>query len=285
MPAIGQSGAPAFRKYTLRDGLLPDRLKVASIHVGHTVPFWGPALVEMLPHGALGNVADTAGTAGTACLGQRRHARPHLVRLAARRGIHNPGLAGVDDPFDFVLPQRPDLGPVPGRAVIALEVALARLEMQRSRTRLTLTAIAKRCPRLRVVRILRRRRRPARTSPHGLPSARSPSARTGCPRRCGSSSEHDGRWFDLLRTGAPQLGFASRDEALADRTFHLHCVRRMFEQIDVFVFTLGPTECWQNAESGHSDPVCPGTVRGTCQPGLHRFHNFSCTEWWPISRR
>ena len=90
--------------------------------------------------------------------------------------------------------------------------------------------------------------------------------------------EQEGRWFDLLRPGVPLQGFASRDEALADRAYHLHCVRRMFEQVDVFVFTLGLTECWQNAASGHSYPVCPGTVRGRYQADLHRFHNFSCTE-------
>lgn len=90
--------------------------------------------------------------------------------------------------------------------------------------------------------------------------------------------EADGRWFDLLRPGVPAQGFASRDEALADRAYHLHCVRRMFEQIDVFVFTLGLTECWLNVETGHAYPVCPGTVRGSFQADLHRFHNFSCTE-------
>lgn len=86
------------------------------------------------------------------------------------------------------------------------------------------------------------------------------------------------RWFDLLRPGIAKQGFSSRDEAVADRAYHLHCVRRMFETIDVFVFTLGLTEAWQHAEAGHTYPVCPGTVRGTHLEGVHRFHNFRHAE-------
>ena len=91
-------------------------------------------------------------------------------------------------------------------------------------------------------------------------------------------AEHDGRWFDLLRPGVPRDGFASREEAVADRAHHLHSVRRMFETIDVFVFTLGLTEAWRHAAAGHTYPVCPGTVRGRFDAELHRFHNFSCSE-------
>lgn len=90
--------------------------------------------------------------------------------------------------------------------------------------------------------------------------------------------EEDQRWFDLLRPGILSKGFGSREEALADRGYHLHCVRRMFETTDVFVLTLGLTECWQNVSLGYTYPVCPGTVRGSYQPAEHRFHNFSCTE-------
>lgn len=91
-------------------------------------------------------------------------------------------------------------------------------------------------------------------------------------------AEHDGRWFDLLRPGVPKTGFASLAEARADRSHHLHCVRRMFETVDVFVFTLGLTEAWQHAASGHTYPVCPGTARGRFDPALHRFHNFGVAE-------
>ncbi|MBC7597988.1 MAG: GSCFA domain-containing protein [Polaromonas sp.] len=90
--------------------------------------------------------------------------------------------------------------------------------------------------------------------------------------------EEDGRWFDLLRPSVSKQGFATREEAIADRVHHLHCVRRMFESIDVFVFTLGLTECWQHADLGHTYPACPGTVRGIYDTNHHRFHNFGLTE-------
>lgn len=90
--------------------------------------------------------------------------------------------------------------------------------------------------------------------------------------------EEDGRWFDLLRPSVSKYGFASREEAIADRVHHLHCVRNMFKNIDVFVFTLGLTECWQHAELGHTYPACPGTIRGSYHADQHRFHNFGFAE-------
>ena len=91
-------------------------------------------------------------------------------------------------------------------------------------------------------------------------------------------AEEGGRWFDLLRPGVLKQGFASYQEAVADRAYHLRCVRRMFESIDVFVFTLGLTECWQHVALGHTYPVCPGTVRGTSDADQHRFRNFRLAE-------
>ena len=150
VPAIGQGQAPAFRECALRDGVLPDRLRVASIHVGHTVPFWGPALVEMLPQGPLGIAAGFQAL----LTGANTDATCHTLFVSLRgEEYFNLGLAGVDDPFDFVLPQRPDLALLPGHAVIPLDVIQAQLDQQLARTLLTLTAIAKLCPRLQVVRI------------------------------------------------------------------------------------------------------------------------------------
>ena len=52
----------------------------------------------------------------------------------------------------------------------------------------------------------------------------------------------------------------------------------MFETTDVFVFTLGLTECWFNTQGGHTYPVCPGTARGTYVPELHQFRNLTYPE-------
>lgn len=85
--------------------------------------------------------------------------------------------------------------------------------------------------------------------------------------------EQDGHWYDLLRPNVQKGGYSSLAEARADRVYHLACVRTMFETADVFIFTLGLTECWYNARHGHTYPACPGTVRGTYEPQLHLFRN------------
>ncbi len=90
--------------------------------------------------------------------------------------------------------------------------------------------------------------------------------------------EDRGRWFDLLRPNAIKQGFSSLTEARADRAYHLGRVRLMFETTEVFVFTLGLTECWFNAETGHTYPACPGTVKGSYHPTLHQFRNLGFAE-------
>lgn len=90
--------------------------------------------------------------------------------------------------------------------------------------------------------------------------------------------EQDGRVYDLLRPNAIPDGFPGIEEARADRRYHLECVKKLFETTDVFVFTLGLTECWYNATGGHTYPVCPGTARGTYIPEIHRFRNLTFME-------
>ena len=91
-------------------------------------------------------------------------------------------------------------------------------------------------------------------------------------------AEAGGRWFDLLRPNVEKNGYACREEACADRAYHLSRVRVMFETANVFIFTLGLTESWFNVRSGHTYPACPGTVRGDYDPALHQFRNFTCAE-------
>jgi hypothetical protein len=86
------------------------------------------------------------------------------------------------------------------------------------------------------------------------------------------------RVYDLLRPNVLVGGFASMEEALADRVFHLRKVREMFEQTDVFVFTLGLTESWYHSTSDHTYPVCPGTARGEYDASFHRFRNLTHSE-------
>lgn len=87
--------------------------------------------------------------------------------------------------------------------------------------------------------------------------------------------EEGGRWFDLMRPGIQKSGYASLNEAIADRSYHMSRVKEMFVNSDVFIFTLGLTECWRNSTFGHTYPVCPGTVRGKFDPELHLFDNLN----------
>jgi hypothetical protein len=90
--------------------------------------------------------------------------------------------------------------------------------------------------------------------------------------------DHEGRYYDLLRPYAIPSGFSSREEAQADRYFHLTKVRQMFDQSDVFILTLGLTEIWYNVQNRYCYPTCPGTARGKYRSETHQFHNLSYAE-------
>lgn len=88
----------------------------------------------------------------------------------------------------------------------------------------------------------------------------------------------NGRFVDPLRPTIEPNGFSSLPELEADRRQHLTSVRRMFEELDVFVFTLGLTEAWIDSVDGSVFPVCPGVAGGEFDPDRHIFHNFSVSE-------
>ena len=64
----------------------------------------------------------------------------------------------------------------------------------------------------------------------------------------------------------------------ADRKQHLAAVRRMFEELEVFIFTLGLTECWRSREDGAVFPLCPGVEGGTFDPARHEFYNQTVSD-------
>lgn len=88
----------------------------------------------------------------------------------------------------------------------------------------------------------------------------------------------NGRFVDPLRPTIEPNGFSSLSELEADRVQHLASVRKMFEELDVFVFTLGLTEAWIDKHDGTVFPICPGVAGGTFDPDRHMFHNFSVSE-------
>jgi hypothetical protein len=88
----------------------------------------------------------------------------------------------------------------------------------------------------------------------------------------------DGRFVDALRPQVAPDGLASEEEVRAERRTHLAAVRRMFEQCDVFVFTLGLTETWRSRIDGTVYPLAPGVAGGSPDPARHEFVNLDVRD-------
>jgi len=87
-----------------------------------------------------------------------------------------------------------------------------------------------------------------------------------------------GRVCDPFRPRIEPDGFTSLQELRQDRARHLKAVRDMFEQLDVFVFTLGLTECWISKQDGAAFPLAPGVAGGRFDPSRHAFVNLGAEE-------
>ncbi len=106
-------------------------------------------------------------------------------------------------------------------------------------------------------------------------------------KRSGSSQawqRPDGRYVDPLRQQVEPNGFATAECVVRDRARHLQCVRGMFEQSDVFIFTLGLTEAWRSRVDGTVFSAAPGVVGDTFDPNCHEFVNFSLEETYAALR-
>lgn len=88
----------------------------------------------------------------------------------------------------------------------------------------------------------------------------------------------DGRYADPFRPTIQPGGFSSLAELEIDRAQHLAQVRRMFEELDYFVFTLGLTECWFDRATGAALPICPGVSGGEYSDDTTGFVNLSVAE-------
>ncbi|QIK78085.1 GSCFA domain-containing protein [Sphingomonas piscis] len=80
-------------------------------------------------------------------------------------------------------------------------------------------------------------------------------------------------FLDPFRPTTQPGGYISLAELKADRKQHLAAVREMFEKLDVFVFTLGLTECWRTRSDGAVFPICPGVEGGKFDPRRYEFYN------------
>ncbi|WP_119307345.1 GSCFA domain-containing protein [Cohaesibacter haloalkalitolerans] len=96
--------------------------------------------------------------------------------------------------------------------------------------------------------------------------------------------KHESVWkkgdafFDPYRPNIFPQGFATELAVKEERGRHLACVRQIFEQSDIFVFTLGLTEGWRSQVDGSVFPLAPGVAAGSFDSALHEFHNFTIDE-------
>lgn len=86
-----------------------------------------------------------------------------------------------------------------------------------------------------------------------------------------------GRYYDSLRPGVEPDGLPSAEEVLAQRADHVARFKAVLLEADLFVFTMGLTEAWVNAE-GLVYAGTPGSPAGTFDPQVHLFKNFRFNE-------
>lgn len=94
----------------------------------------------------------------------------------------------------------------------------------------------------------------------------------------GAWQREDGRWVDPFRPQILPDGYISSREVKLDRKTHFSAIRRAFERMSVFVFTLGLTETWMDQRDGAVYPLAPGVVGGIYDETNHVFRNFSVDE-------
>ena len=90
--------------------------------------------------------------------------------------------------------------------------------------------------------------------------------------------QRDGRFYDSLRPTVSPEGLESEQLVVEARSRHIDCVRNMFQDMTVFVFTLGLTESWRDKKTGTVFPVAPGVVAGDYCADRHEFVNFKVME-------
>ena len=87
----------------------------------------------------------------------------------------------------------------------------------------------------------------------------------------------DGRYIDPFRPQIEPDGFDSPAAVHEERARHLASVRQMFEELDIFVFTLGLTETWLHKPDGAALPLAPGVAGGEFDAN-YEFRNMRASE-------
>lgn len=95
----------------------------------------------------------------------------------------------------------------------------------------------------------------------------------------------DGRVYDPFRPAIEPEGFASGEEMRASRAIAIRALAHVVRSSEVFVFTLGLTECWRRRGGEIEYPMCPGTTAGTFDAEKYEFVQQGFEEVWRNLRR
>jgi hypothetical protein len=85
-------------------------------------------------------------------------------------------------------------------------------------------------------------------------------------------------FVDPFRPQIEPAGYATIGDLERSRSVHFAAVRRIFEQANIFVFTLGLTESWRSRKDGAVFPLAPGVAGGDFDPEAYEFVNFTAEE-------
>ncbi len=90
--------------------------------------------------------------------------------------------------------------------------------------------------------------------------------------------ERGGRWWDALRPNVEPQGWESPEEIAWHRQYHIKRVSQVLSEMDVFIFTLGLTECWTSVDESLAYPLAPGVIAGSFHTQRYKFHQLSQSE-------
>jgi hypothetical protein len=89
---------------------------------------------------------------------------------------------------------------------------------------------------------------------------------------------HRNRYVDPFRPTIEAEGFESEFDLLEDRKKHLEAVKRVFQESNYIVLTLGLTEAWRSRADGAILPLSPGVHGGEYSQEKYESVNFTVTE-------
>ena len=85
-------------------------------------------------------------------------------------------------------------------------------------------------------------------------------------------------YVDPYRPTIQSPGYINVFDLESDRNYHLSRVRKLFCEVDIFIFTLGLTEGWESIVDNSAYPVCPGLFDSEFSEAKYQFRNYTVSE-------